>query len=444
MNQSVRCKKITSILICVFFIFIGYLFLLEITGQVPEEYNISVGDDFKFEYKFPLSYSIKSNDDSIVKIIRSNSDHNQVFMFGEDLQLKTLEKGTTHLQLKLFGLVPYKTVKVNVVPKLHVIPGGQSIGVKLNTDGVLVVGVAEIVDENGIRHNLADKGGIKIGDSLIKINGQKVEDAEHVIKLIEKSRGKNMKLTLKRNGREYTTFLTPVKSQKDKKYRLGLWVRDKTAGVGTITFYHPITRKFGALGHAITDIDTGALLSVREGEIIKSRVVSILQGKRGRPGEIRGVFYEINNPLGKLEKNTRFGVYGELYHNLENSDFNQPIPIAYQHEIQEGPAYILTTVDDNRVEKYSIEILRINNQGKADGKSMVIRITDKRLLESTGGIVQGMSGSPILQNGKVVGAVTHVLINDPAKGYGIFIEWMLEESGLLENYNKNVVEKKAN
>lgn len=438
LDHQNKYKKYLRVILCIALLFNLYIFVIEITGGLYKEYNISIGDDYTLNQKFPLLVSTsETNGSSIIEIIQLNQSR---LKLDRSITLKTIEKGSTSLQLKVFGLVPYRNIKVNVVPELKVIPGGHSIGVRLNTDGVLVVGIAQITDTEGQVHNLAEVGGVKIGDSLIAINHEEIKSANHVGELIKESDGQELILTFKRDSNNFTTTLTPVKSAEDDQYRLGLWVRDKTAGVGTMSFYEPKTRKFGALGHAITDIDTGKILSIRDGEVIKSRVVSIEQGKRGKPGEIRGVFYDTNEPLGKLEKNTDFGVYGELINELTNELYKKPISVGYQHEIKEGPAHILTTTDSNKLEKYEIEILKINPQTKIDGKSMIIRVTDKNLLEKTGGIVQGMSGSPIIQNGKIIGTVTHVLINDPTKGYGIFIEWMLEESGIFDKSFENAVE----
>lgn len=418
-----------------------YLSFIEVTGGLYKEYHISIGNDYTLNQRFPLFLSFSDSNNSIApSIIELTQLNPSKFQFNRSFYIKTLDEGTASLQLKILGFVPYRNIKVNVVPELQVIPGGHSIGVRLNTDGVLVVGTTEITDSNGMIHNLADVAGIRIGDSLIAINNIKVNNAVHVGEIIKDSDGTELKLTLKRDGKSYTTSITPIQSMEDQQYRLGLWVRDKTAGVGTMSFYHPKTKKFGALGHAITDIDTGKVLSIRDGEVVKSRVVSVEQGKRGKPGEIRGVFYDTHEPIGKLEKNTDYGVYGELLYSLQNEFYKNPIPIAYQHEIKQGPAHILTTIENDKIEKYQIEILKVNTQTKIDGKSIVIRITDRRLLEKTGGIIQGMSGSPIIQNNKVVGAVTHVLINDPTKGYGIFIEWMLEESGIFDRDVKKIVE----
>lgn len=426
-----KLKPALAVSLSVFFIFLICVLVLGIINDVHSEYNIAVGEEYFLKSTFPFSFATPVED--INEIAEINSLTDTLLSNKNTIQLKTLNNGTANLQLKVLGLIPYKNVRVNVVPKIQVIPGGQSVGVRLNTDGVLVVGIAEITDSSARNYNLASTSGIKIGDTLVKINNIKVNNASHVGQIIKESNGSELNLTIKRDKKEFNTKIRPVKSMQDGEYRLGLWVRDKTAGVGTLSFLHPSSGKFGALGHAITDVDTGVLLSVKNGEIIKSKVISIEQGKKGRPGEIRGVFYETKDPVGKIEKNSQLGIYGQLF--LNGSQMNQEnyMPIAYQHEIKEGPASILTTLDDNKVEQFDIEITRVNPQTKPEPKSMIIKVTDRRLLEKTGGIIQGMSGSPIIQNNKVVGAVTHVLVNDPTKGYGIFIEWMISESGAIDS-----------
>lgn len=410
-----------------------YLLILDISGAIPYEYNLQLGDEHIINSKFPLSFRLNSGVEDVLQVNEVKSLTKLTARLNQGIELKTLKKGSTDIQYRILGFIPFKTIRVNVVPKFHVIPGGQSIGVKLNTQGVLVVGIADITNEEGLKISPAEIGGIRIGDTLLAVNDQMVENALHVAELIQQNEGQPIKLLLKRNTTEFHTTLTPVKAQQDGQYRLGLWVRDKTAGVGTLTFYHEGSKKFGALGHGIADVDTGALMSIKDGEVMSSKVVSIQEGKKGKPGEIRGIFHDVHNPIGRLEKNSSYGVYGEMLRRLEGSSYLEPMEIAFQHEIKEGPAYILTTLDDNIVEKYEIEILRVIHQSKADGKSMIIRVTDSRLLEKTGGIVQGMSGSPIIQNDRVVGAVTHVLVNDPTRGYGIFIEWMVQESGAFDS-----------
>ena len=434
MNIYKRFKSILAIGLSIFFIFFVCMFTLETINNISSEYNITIGDEYALRTRFPLGFSMPADD--INKILEVNQIKNvaDTILINKNIfELKTLDKGTANLQLKILGLIPYKNVRINVVPKIKIIPGGQSVGVRLNTDGVLIVGTADITDDNFKTHNLASISGIRIGDTLAKINDIKIQNASHVSEIVRASNGAKLSLSIKRNKKEFVIDVNPIKSEQDGEYRLGLWVRDKTAGVGTLSFIHPDSEKFGALGHAITDVDTGILLSIKNGEIVRSRVVSIEQGKRGTPGEIKGVFYETHNPIGKIEKNTLLGVYGELFPDVEGIDKQDPMPIAYQHEIKEGKAFILTTLDSNRVEKFDIEITKINLQTKPDSKSMIIKITDKRLLEKTGGIIQGMSGSPIIQDDKIIGVVTHVLVNDPTKGYGVFIEWMVLESETADN-----------
>lgn len=436
MNLKKTTKVIARALLCLASILYIYLLILDFTGSIPSELNLQMGEAHILNSKFPLSFSYTGGENEVLQLNQLKGMEGFSERLTHALELKTLNKGSIDLQYEIFGLIPYKTVKVNVVPKFEVIPGGQSIGVKLNTQGVLVVGLADIVNEMGEKVSPGVSGGVRVGDTLLAINDQWVENAVHVAELIQANGSAPMKLSLRRNNNDFETTLVPVKTLEDGQYRVGLWVRDKTAGVGTFTFYHEETKKFGALGHGITDVDTGALMSIKNGEVMASKVISIQQGKKGSPGEIKGVFHQVNQPLGILEKNTPYGVYGEMLRAI-TGDFAKPMEIAFQHEIKEGPGYILTTLDDNRVEKYEIEIIKVNRQSKVDGKSMVIKITDPRLLEKTGGIVQGMSGSPIIQGNKVVGAVTHVLVNDPTRGYGIFIEWMIQESGIYDKVAGN-------
>lgn len=315
---------------------------------------------------------------------------------------------------------------VNVVTERVLIPGGKSIGVRMDVKGVLIVGLQEIETITGEIVNPGILSGLQIGDTILEINGQKVYRASEVQTVVNKTRGEVL-IKLQRKNETLEISLTPVVAKSDNMYKLGIWVKDKTAGIGTLTYCDPENNSYGALGHAITDPETGAILTVAEGELVNSKVESVKQGKVGEPGEIRGIFYEAEAPLGELSKNTEFGIFGNLYEKIETPDFGEPIPIGYQDFVTVGPAYILTTLDNNKVERYEIEIEKVNRQTKPDTKSMTIKVTDERLLKKSGGIVQGMSGSPIIQNGRLVGAVTHVFVNNPEKGYGIFIEWMLEE-----------------
>ena len=229
-----------------------------------------------------------------------------------------------------------------------------------------------------------------------------------------------------------TVTVKPVLSKKDGLYKLGIWVKDKTAGIGTLTYYDPANNTFGALGHGIVDVETNSILPVESGQLLQSQVQEVKEGRDGSPGEIRGIFYHTSDPLGNLQKNCRFGVFGKASKAISNPVYSDPIPVGTQDQVEKGKAYILSTLGNNEIHKYEVQIERIKRQKEPDDKSMIIRVTDPELIEESGGIVQGMSGSPIIQNGRIVGAVTHVFVNDAKRGYGIFIQWMLEESADLK------------
>lgn len=329
--------------------------------------------------------------------------------------------------------LPWKEVTINVVPSYRVIPGGSSVGVKMSVKGVLVVGLEEIETQDGTRVNPGLVAGVQIGDSILSVDGTKVDNAREVQVEINESNTEKREVALRIKRKEdiIDIKVSPVLSATTGTYQIGLWVRDKTAGIGTLTFYNPQTQSFGALGHAITDPDTGSILMVADGELVNAKVVSVKQGKVGEPGEIKGIFYEDDAPFGKLERNTDFGIFGSTYADYTNPLYPEPLVIGYQADIKKGKAYILSTLDGDSVEKYEVLIEKINRQSKPDTKGMVIRVTDPRLLAKSGGIVQGMSGSPIIQDDKIIGAVTHVFVNDPERGYAIFVEWMLQQETQL-------------
>lgn len=321
---------------------------------------------------------------------------------------------------------PANEAAVPVMSERVLIPGGNSVGVRMDVKGVLIVGLEEIDTKDGKTVNPGLDAGLEIGDTIVEINGKKVYKASEVQDLVNEVRD-TVKLKVQRKDRSLNIELSPVIAEDDGLYKLGVWIKDKTAGIGTLTFYDPATKKFGALGHGITDIETGTVLNINEGELLNSKVESVKEGKAGTPGEIHGIFYEAEAPLGTLFKNTKFGIFGSLYSDIENGSYSAPLIAATQAQIEEGPAYILTTISGDKIEKFDVEIERLTPQTAPDTKSMIIKVTDKDLLERTGGIVQGMSGSPIIQNNRIVGAVTHVFVNNPEKGYGIYIEWMLSE-----------------
>jgi stage IV sporulation protein B len=383
----------------------------------------------------PGNIKLSESKKNLISLESSNLKSNFIYklnMPNEEKEKDYSSQNTLDVNVKLFGVFPVKTVTLNFMPEIKVIPGGQPIGVKLYTEGVLVVGFADVDTSSGKKQSPAAISGIEMGDSIIEINGMKIKNNSHVSEIINKNGSGILNVKLNRKGDIRSVNVKPIEAKAKDEYKIGLWIRDFTAGVGTLTFYDPTTGRFGALGHPINDVDTGSLLSVRDGKIYNARIISIEQGVKGKPGELRGIFSE-DDEAGFLKKNTSSGIYGETtnLNGITSREYNHKlIPIARQNEIKEGPAKILTSIDDGNVRAYDIYIEKLTQQSKANSKSMIIRITDKELLEKTGGIVQGMSGSPIIQDGKLIGAVTHVFVNRPDMGYGIYIEWMLQEIGM--------------
>jgi stage IV sporulation protein B len=316
--------------------------------------------------------------------------------------------------------------------QVKLIPGGQTVGVKLNTIGALVVGHHAIQSQQFKKISPAEIAKVQMGDVILSVNHQKVKSAKHFAELIQQfsATSDKLELEIQRADQKIFTHIKPIFDTQAQKYRLGIYVRDSAAGIGTMTFYSNLYKVYGALGHMITDADSQAPLLVKNGEILPAEVTSIKKGEKGAPGEKRAQIITHQPPIGNIEKNTDFGIFGELAVPPQKGLIQQPLSIATRDEIKEGPAKILTVVEGQKVDSFAIEIMHLNSQESPETRSMVLRITDPRLLAKTGGIIQGMSGSPIIQNGKIIGAVTHVFVNDPTSGYGCYIEWMLRDAGL--------------
>ncbi|WP_373898387.1 SpoIVB peptidase [Haloimpatiens sp. FM7315] len=324
------------------------------------------------------------------------------------------------------------TITVQAKPNIQVYPGGQPIGVKLNTKGVLIIGLSSVEDKDKRSVSPSNEIGLKSGDIILSINNKEINTCEEVSEIVSNCEGNALDLLIQRKDELIHKKIIPVKCEKENRYKIGLWVRDSTAGIGTLTFYDDQTKSFGALGHAITDMDTGDILKVREGKIIPSSIVSVKKGVRGQPGELKGIFTDENNILGEINSNTDCGIFGKGNKKLINTDYNKPLDVGFRNEVKKGKAYILTTIDEGEPKLYEIEIQELLIQNEPSPKSMVIKITDKRLIDKTGGIIQGMSGSPIIQDNKIIGAVTHVLVSKPDVGYGVYIEWMLKDANILK------------
>ena len=339
-----------------------------------------------------------------------------------DVCVSAVSGGDDSVTFSLLGLIPLHETKVNVVGERTLIPGGQAVGVALRTQGVLVVSRTARGDA---------KTPLRTGDVILSVEGEAVESAAALSKRINQLSRDTTSLCVLRGGREVTlTVATPV-DQTDGKRRLGVWVRDSTAGVGTLSYMEPQSGAYGALGHAIVDADTGETLTVQEGALMRATVVGVTRAQSGKAGELRGSFLKEGEQIGTLAVNGAYGIYGTLDGMPEGLLYPQGLPVGSRSAVHTGAASILSTVDEEGPKEYAIEIVRCFAQDEPSPKGMIIRVTDERLLQKTGGIVQGMSGSPILQDGRIIGAVTHVYLNDSTQGYGMYIEWMLEQSDRL-------------
>ncbi len=337
-------------------------------------------------------------------------------LYAEELESYTMK-------LKLFGLIPFKTVQVEVIDDKTLIPAGIPIGIYVKTEGVLVIATGEFEGPDG---QICAPAGrlLKEGDYILKVDGEEVEKKAAFMQRIADSGGEEMILTILREGQQFDVSVKPEQNQ-NGEYKLGIWIRDNAQGVGTLTWLDE-DNSFGALGHGINDMDTSALMNLESGSLYKTEIVSITKGENGSPGELTGVIdYDESNCIGTIEANTDKGIFGSLYEESASQIISAALPIGLKQEVEEGEAEILCSVG-GEPEIYTIEITGIHLDHDSINRGLEITVTDERLLALTGGIVQGMSGAPIIQNGKLIGAVTHVLVNDPTRGYGIFIENMLE------------------
>ena len=308
---------------------------------------------------------------------------------------------------------------------MQVYPGGMPFGIKFITEGVTIVGFSDVKTAKK-SENPAASAGLRLGDTIVSINGRKIIDASELTSIVEASAGNPLTVDYIRDGNKCSLTLTPALSASDGKYKTGLYVRDNGAGIGTVTFIMPETLSFAGLGHGICDSGTGKLVPIQRGSVVDVTVSGVVRGLVGSPGEIKGYFS--SGKIGTLLTNTECGVYG-VFATLPKNASTQTVPIGKSTDVKEGEAYIYCTLAGNKVEKYKVRLENIR-YGEQGNKCFNVKITDSSLLRQTGGIVQGMSGSPIIQNGKIVGAVTHVLINDPTTGYGIFIENMLNAANI--------------
>lgn len=351
-----------------------------------------------------------------------NLKSSETMQASSNLNNKIVEKtGKLDLSLNLFDLFSVKDVTVNVIPNTTVIPIGKAIGMKMYTEGVLVVGMSEIEGKKPY-----EKTGIEAGDTIVEINNIKINSTDDLIECVNSSKGQEIEIKYINDNEEKTTSIEPVKTS-NNEYKLGLWVRDAAAGVGTLTFFEPSTNNFASLGHGINDVDTYELINIAKGELVTTNIVDIVKGQDGTPGEIRGSI-ENGTTLGNISKNTSFGVYGQIS-NISKLNLNQSreMEVANRSEIKTGKAEIMCELENGKIGTYEIEIQKLYTENNENNKSMLIKVTDEELIEKTGGIIQGMSGAPIIQNGKFIGAITHVLVNDSKTGYAVFADLMIKQ-----------------
>lgn len=406
-------RKILKISLIVILLSIIYAYALVIMN-LPDNLIVFEGEGLNINTLYGINIDLK--DKSYEAMLTSSN-------LG---QTSFKEEGTTILTASLFNF-NIKDIEVSVLDKTTVIPVGKIAGIKLYTKGVLVVGMSEIEGQKPY-----EDSNIQEGDIITNINEYEIENTTELIECINKSNGESLNVTYVTNGETKECNITPVKNE-EGTYQIGLWVRDSAAGIGTVTFYEPETGNFVALGHGIADIDTSEIIDISTGELVNTKILSVVKGEIGQPGKIQGTL-DNQNSIGKIYKNTGLGIYGKV--TTESNllvDYSNAMQVATRDEIKAGKATILCSVDDSsKIEEYEIEIVKKFTANNFDNKSMLIKVTDERLIEKTGGIVQGMSGSPIIQNGKFIGAVTHVIVNNPKEGYAAFGDMLIKQMRSVE------------
>lgn len=409
---------VALVAVCIAFTIVG---LYRLDNQIPSTLYVRAGMEQSFHLHIPATGSIMdvaNSGDSNIPKERITIDLNK------PVTMKTGALNNYSMQVRLFGILPLKKVDIQVVDDYWLTPGGEPIGIYLKTKGVLVIGVGDFQDPSGNTHSPA-KSLLRTGDYILKVDETEISSKDELIGCVEKSQGKKLTLQIMRGEELLEKQVKPVKDQSGK-YKIGAWVRDNAQGIGTMTFVDQNGR-FGALGHGISDLDTNLLMEITDGTLYETQIIDVVKGQNGSPGEMTGLIsYSKDSLLGSIYENSARGVYGYLNPKGKNVTRNKALPIAFKQEIKKGPAQIICTIGDEPC-YYDVEITAIHLDHDNINRGIELKITDEELLEKTGGIVQGMSGSPIIQDGKIIGAVTHVLVQDSKKGYGIFIEHMLEE-----------------
>lgn len=394
--------------------------------QVPDMIYVDSNEEKVLSFHAPVSGSLtrisESKKEGESLTVTANINMQKKINLMDDLKLTLREGEKYRADLKFLGVIPYKTVDIIAKESPYLYPLGDPIGIYIKIDGVLVIDSGSFLDKDGFEVEPCQYV-LQSGDYITAIDGESVSKKKDVTELIRKSQGKALKLTIRRDGKEEFVMVQPVLA-KDNIYKLGIWIRDSLQGIGTITAMDE-SGNYIALGHAVNDCDTGDIVEISFGKIYQAAILSVINGEKGNPGELNGVIqYKNENILGEISDNSEYGINGVLYDKDSLGTIKKAYPIAYKQDVKEGKAYIISDLQaENTMYEIEIKDVRVNTTDNKRG--IIFEVTDKNMLQYSGGIVQGMSGSPIIQDGKIVGAVTHVLVNDPTRGYGIFLESML-------------------
>lgn len=398
MRNLLRILSIISTILCV--MIFSLIYFVQVTVPTRVRTVESVG------YQLPKIFGLNIFDVNLKKDVNVSQNNN------DNIEQKA--------EIELFNIIPIKNIEITNSKRKYVILGGELFGIKLYTDGIIIVDTDVVETEYG-NINPAEKAGLLIGDIIKSIDGTEIRSTSHLTKVLEKSNGQEINLLILRNGKTINIKFKTYKDNISGKYKAGLWVRDSTAGLGTVTFYNPENDSFAGLGHPIYDVDTKSIMPMKSGEMAEASINGLYKSSSGTVGELCGVLSGKSN--GQLCLNCEEGIYG-----FTTCRKTESIPLAVRQEVTEGNAQIICTIDNSGPKYFDVEIIKIYSNSATVNKDMIIKITDSRLLNITGGIVQGMSGTPIIQNGMLVGAITHVFVNEPTQGYAIFAERMYETS----------------
>ncbi len=391
----------------------------------PEAVTVFTGQDFTIDTGFPVVSVWSAN--------ASKVDSHPWARLPNRLTMDTGKAGEYAVEFRLFGLVPIRRVSLIVADRIMVVPGGHSIGVILRSSGLVITGLSAVVTVDGREVYPARNSGLEVGDVIVSAGDKQISTKEELAVLVERAGREGQFVDLlveKPDGAVLRRSLAPVR-HRNGGYQIGILVKDTLAGVGTLTFYDQSTGLYTALGHVISEGDSRQPATMKKGQIVRATVTGVQPSRKGQPGEVMGTFVEGQDVIGSILTNGPCGITGVLSGYLPNPYYPGAIPLGLESQVKRGPAEILTTVDGNTIERFSIEIEQVFSGSASPSKGFVVRITDPRLISRTGGIVQGMSGSPIIQDGLLIGAVTHVLVNDPTRGYGTFAEWMAREARMM-------------